>query len=112
MPGRRPRGLFRIPALCRHLGLAIHHSDTVVFERDEEEDLTHDVEAGVATGAMVGGYGGVAAASQEFDEHGALRHTPLEKGEVLVVACSHDRSELVEGASQRHGGRLIEPGTW
>ncbi len=66
--------------------------------------------SGALGGAMLGGYGGVAAASEEFDEHDALRHTPLEPDEVLVVACSHDRPQLVEGVFQRHGGRLIQPG--
>lgn len=63
-------------------------------------------------GAMIGGFGGIGAASAEFYEHDALRHTALEPGEVLVVACSHDRPELVEGAFTRHGGKLIEPGVW
>lgn len=128
-----------------HLGVAIHHSDSVVFERDEEQDMIHDIEAGVGAGAalgflggmllfafavpgvgtlaaggiaalgaasgfggaMLGGYAGVAAASEEFDEHQHLRETRLQPGEVMVVACAHKHGALVEGALQRHGGRLV-----
>ena len=113
-----------------HLGIAIHHSDTVVFERDEEHDKIDDVEVGAALGflggmlllgiavpgdgtlgagglaalgaaggfggAMLGGFFGVAAASDEFDEHQRLRETRLNPGEVLVVACGHDHPGLVE----------------
>ena len=131
-----------------HLGVAIHHSDTVVFERDEEQDMIDDVEVGVGTGAalgflggmllfgiavpgvgtlgaggiaalgaasgfggaMLGGFFGVAAASEEFDEHQRLRETRLNPGEVLVVACGHDHPGLVESALQRHGGRLVSVG--
>jgi hypothetical protein len=127
-----------------HLGVAIHHTDAVVFERDEEADLTHDVEADAETGALVGflggmllfavavpgigtlgaggiaalgaasgfgsamlgGYLGVAAANEEFEQHERLRETPLQPGEILVVACSHGHPDLVERSFQRHGGRL------
>ncbi len=61
-------------------------------------------------GAMVGGYFGVAAASEDLDAHERLGHQPLGPGEVLVVACSHDRPELVTAALARHGGRLLDPG--
>lgn len=65
---------------------------------------------GAATGiggAMLGGYAGVAAASRDLDEHERLRHTPLQPGEVLVVACSHNHADLVQEALQRQGGRLL-----
>jgi hypothetical protein len=58
-------------------------------------------------GAMLGGYAGVAAASQDLDAHDQLGHQPLRPGEVMVVACSHDHADLVVGALQRHGGRLL-----
>ena len=61
-------------------------------------------------GAMLGMYPGVAAASEEFDEHQHLRETRLQPGEVLVVACAHDHQRLVEAALQRHGGRLVSVG--
>jgi hypothetical protein len=130
-----------------HLGVAIHHSDRVVFERDEEQDMFDDVEAGVGAGAALGfvggmllfaiavpgvgtlgaggiaalgaatGFGGamlggfgVAAASEELDEHQRLRETRLQPGEVLVVACAHAHAAQVEGALQRHGGRLVSVG--
>jgi len=129
-----------------HLGVAIHDSDRVVFERDEELDMFHDVEAGVGAGAalgflggmllfafagpgtlvaggiaalgaaggiggaMLGGFAGVAAANEEFDEHQHLRETRLQPGEVMVVACAHAHAAQVEGALQRHGGRLVAIG--
>ncbi len=43
-----------------HLGVALRHGDHAVFERDEEVDLGHDVEAGVLGGAGVGVLAGVA----------------------------------------------------
>lgn len=127
-----------------HLGLAIHQSDTVMFERDEERDMFRDVEAGVGAGsalgfiggmllfaiavpgagtlgvagiaalgaagafggAMLGGFAGVAVGSEEFDEHQRLREIRLQPGEVMVVACAHEHGAQVEGAMQRHGGRL------
>ena len=65
---------------------------------------------GAATGiggAMLGGYAGVAAANRELDEHERLSQTPLQPGEVLVVACSHNHPDLVTDALERHGGRLL-----
>ncbi len=58
-------------------------------------------------GTMVGGFMGVAAASDEFDSHQELREITLEPDEVLVVACGHHQPDLVEAAMERHGGRLI-----
>ena len=131
-----------------HLGAAVHHSDAVVFERDEQRDMIEDVARGVGAGSVLGFLGGmllfaiavpgvgtlgaggiaalgigsgisgalvgtmlgVAAASEEFDEHQRLRETPLLPGEVLVVACAHANAAVVEGALQRHGGRLVSVG--
>ncbi|MDH3679454.1 MAG: hypothetical protein OEV40_05820 [Acidimicrobiia bacterium] len=42
-----------------HLGTAIADRDRIVFEHDESEDFLHDVEAGVATGAVMGLVGGM-----------------------------------------------------
>jgi hypothetical protein len=58
-------------------------------------------------GTMLGGYFGVAVASDEFDSHERLRETTLEPDEVLVVACGHHHPDLVEAAMERNGGRLI-----
>ena len=51
------------------------------------------------SGALVGAILGVAAASEEFDEHQRLRETPLQPGEVLVVACPHGHEELVKSTT-------------
>ncbi len=126
-----------------HLGVAVHQSGAVVFERDEEVGLAHSTEAGAGTGAVLGflggmllfglavpglgvggilalgaasatggaltgGYWGVFASSDEFDEHEDLRHTTLADDEVLVVACSHDRQQAAEDAFLRHAGRLTK----
>lgn len=56
-------------------------------------------------GSMIGGFVGVAAASDEFDSHEELREMTLEPDEVLVVACGHHHPDLVEAAMERHGGR-------
>lgn len=67
---------------------------------------------GAATGiggAMLGGYAGVAAASQDLDAHERISHHPLGPGEVMVVACSHNHPELVTAIMERHGGRLLPP---
>ncbi len=127
-----------------HLGIAVHQPEAVVFEHDEDSDLAHSAESGVAIGtilgflggmlvfglaipgvgvggilamgtasafggAMTGTYRGLYAASPEFDEHARIRHTHLKDGEVLVVACSHNRNSDVEDAFVRHGGRLARP---
>ena len=65
--------------------------------------------AGATGGAMTGGFWGVFASSDEFDEHEDLRQTSLNAGEVLVVACSHNHRQAVEDAFLRHAGRLTAP---
>ncbi|MCD9622640.1 hypothetical protein [Rhabdothermincola salaria] len=66
--------------------------------------------ASAVGGAMLGGYLGIAAASEERDEHEALEHLPLQPGEVIVAVCSHGRRDDVEAAFERHGGRVIARG--
>ena len=65
--------------------------------------------AGGFGGAMLGGYTGVAASNEEFEEHQRLAGTRLQPGEVLVVACGHNHRQLVEDIFARHGGRLVTP---
>ena len=59
-------------------------------------------------GTMLGGYVGVAMGSDEFNSHETLREIRLGPDEILVVACGHHHSDLIEAALLRHGGRLID----
>lgn len=42
-----------------HMGVAIDHSESAVFERDEEHDMMNDVGAGAGAGAVMGFLGGL-----------------------------------------------------
>lgn len=53
------RGLRKVGLGSDHLGVAIHHSDHVVFEHDEEQDMLSDIERGVGAGAALGFLGGM-----------------------------------------------------
>jgi hypothetical protein len=46
-----------------HLGVAVHGSDTVVFEHDADRELFRDVEVGAAAGAPLGALAGLALAT-------------------------------------------------
>lgn len=59
-------------------------------------------------GGMLGGYLGIAAASDEREQHERLGETALQPGEILVAACAHDHPETVAGILEDCGGRLLE----
>jgi len=59
-------------------------------------------------GSMLGGYLGVAMASDEFNSHETLREMSLGPDEILVVACAHHHPDLLEAALLRNGGRLVD----
>ena len=46
-----------------HLGIAVHGTDPIAFEHDEEVDFGHDVEVGMAAGTPIGVIAGIALAS-------------------------------------------------
>lgn len=46
-----------------HLGVAVHGSDTVVFEHDTDHEMVHDLEVGGAIGVPVGFLAGIALAT-------------------------------------------------
>lgn len=62
-------------------------------------------------GGMVGGYVGLGEGNVLFSERLDLETHPLEPGEILVVACSHDQPDAVRSALQGHGGQLIDTKT-
>ena len=63
-------------------------------------------------GGLLGAYLGVAVGESGWAEHENIGYTALEKGEVLVVVCSHGLADAVRETMQRHAGRLrtIEAG--
>ncbi|MFP3914730.1 MAG: hypothetical protein ACLFWM_07620 [Actinomycetota bacterium] len=46
-----------------HLGLAVHSSDTYVFEEDAGSNIAHGIERGLAVGAPIGALAGMAVLS-------------------------------------------------
>ncbi len=42
-----------------HLGVAVHHSDSYMFETDADAEVTHDIEQGIAVGAPIGAVAGM-----------------------------------------------------
>ncbi len=59
-------------------------------------------------GGAVGGFIGLGEGQKLFTEHLEFETRPLAPGEILVVACSHDRPDAVRSALQDHGGQLID----
>ena len=57
-------------------------------------------------GGLLGTYLGAAAGETGWAEHEAIGYTALERGQVLVVVCSHGHADAVRQSMKRHGGRL------
>lgn len=104
-----------------HLGVAVHGTDTVVFEHDDQADVVHGMETGAVGGilglsavtagwgAFLGAYAGIGAGDRAGESHAELEQLSLEPGEVLVVACRHEPSDDLGSVMERHGGRLHTP---
>ncbi len=69
--------------------------------------------AGVSAlwGGLLGAYTGAAVGEVGWTAHEDLSYTALQKGEVLVVVCSHGHGDAVRDVMQRRDGRLhgVEP---
>lgn len=61
---------------------------------------------GAGWGAMLGGFLGLTLDDRAASEHNDLEWTPLAPGEVLVVVCSHGRSDDVTSVLHQHRGRI------
>ena len=59
-------------------------------------------------GGMLGGYLGIGAASEEWEQHERLRDTALGPGEILLAACAQDEPDTVTSIMQKCGGRILE----
>lgn len=55
-----------------HLGIAVHGDESVVFEHNEESELWHDTEVGVAAGASIGVIAGIGLAALAVPGIGVL----------------------------------------
>jgi len=108
--GGVPLGTFTTPCgpwASADQGEILRHLHRVVLSAEQtSEHGAHDHVVAVFADRV----SAEAAASEDFDEHRHLRETRLQSREVLVVACAHDHEALVEGALQRHGGRLVPVG--
>ena len=62
-------------------------------------------------GAVLGGYIGVAHVEEKWEEHQELLLRSLRPGQVMVVVCSHGRTDEVVAALTGAGGRLVRTGT-
>lgn len=58
-------------------------------------------------GAMLGGYMGIGANAQAYDESVEFDNIPLEPGQTLIAVCSHGDPVGVAEAMERHGGKLV-----
>lgn len=129
-----------------HLGVAVHGTDTYVFEEDVEAETAHGLERGIAigspigaiagmtvlalvvpgvgtlglagilaaggvTGALAGGfwgaYLGLKAEEHITEEQWDWERTPLQPGQVMVVADQHGHPDEVQRILEHHGGRII-----
>jgi hypothetical protein len=59
-------------------------------------------------GGVLGGYLGIATGSGDWDADQEAHYAHLQPGEVLVVACGHDRVDEVTTTLLDSGGRLVE----
>lgn len=59
----------------------------------------------------VGAYLGAAVGEDGWSAHADLGYTALQPGEVLVVVCTHGRTDVIHEIMERHGGRphAIDP---
>lgn len=58
-------------------------------------------------GAMLGGYMGIGANAQAYDESVEIDQIQLEPGQTLIAVCSHGDPVGVSEAMERHGGKLV-----
>ena len=65
--------------------------------------------AGATWGGLLGGYFGIGAGAQGYDEHSEIEWLPLAPGEVLVVVCNQLHPDDIYSTLSRNGGiiRLI-----
>lgn len=59
-------------------------------------------------GGVLGGYLGVAAGFDDWDEHQQFGYVALQPGEVLVVVCSDDRPDVARTVMADAGGRIVD----
>ena len=57
-------------------------------------------------GGLIGGYLGAGAGDDTWNTHHDLGYTALQPGEVLVVVCSHGRTDAINEVVAAHSGRL------
>ena len=46
--------LRRLGLSDEHLGIAVYHSDSYMFETDADAEVAHDIEKGISIGASIG----------------------------------------------------------